>query len=60
MGREDLIGNGKRHLVPSWQPEGTGKKPEGVRKHYAKNKLTKHTVKKKVTKQATNKKNKNS
>jgi uncharacterized radical SAM protein YgiQ len=23
MGREDLIGNGKRHLVPSWQP-GTG------------------------------------
>ncbi|MFA6408805.1 MAG: YgiQ family radical SAM protein [Gammaproteobacteria bacterium] len=20
MGREDLIGNGKRHLVPSWQP----------------------------------------
>lgn len=24
MGRADLIGNGKRHLVPSWQPEGTG------------------------------------
>ena len=24
MGREDLIGNGKRHLVPSWQPQGTG------------------------------------
>jgi len=24
MGREDLIGNGKRHLVPSWQPKGTG------------------------------------
>ena len=23
MGRSDLIGNGKRHLVPSWQPEGT-------------------------------------
>jgi uncharacterized radical SAM protein YgiQ len=22
MGRSDLIGNGKRHLVPSWQPEG--------------------------------------
>ncbi len=21
MGREDLIGNGKRHLVPSWQPK---------------------------------------
>ncbi len=24
MGRADLIGNGKRHLVPSWQPRGTG------------------------------------
>jgi uncharacterized radical SAM protein YgiQ len=26
MGRADLIGNGKRHLVPSWQPAGTGAK----------------------------------
>ncbi|MFA7386315.1 MAG: YgiQ family radical SAM protein [Thiohalobacteraceae bacterium] len=24
MGREDLIGNGKRHLIPNWQPKGTG------------------------------------
>ena len=24
MGRADLIGPGKRHLVPSWQPAGTG------------------------------------
>ncbi len=24
MGRADLIGNGKRHLVPAWQPERTG------------------------------------
>jgi uncharacterized radical SAM protein YgiQ len=24
MGRADLIGNGKRHLVPSWQPTGSG------------------------------------
>ncbi len=31
MGREDLIGNGKHHLVPSWQPKGTGDKPEGRR-----------------------------
>jgi uncharacterized radical SAM protein YgiQ len=23
MGRADLIGNGKRHLVPSWQPAGS-------------------------------------
>ena len=26
MGRADLIGNGKRHLVPAWQPTGTGVK----------------------------------
>ena len=32
MGRADLIGNGKRHLVPSWQPEGTGDATEGVRR----------------------------
>jgi hypothetical protein len=32
MGRADLIGNGKRHLVPAWQPKGTGDKPEGVRR----------------------------
>jgi len=23
MGRADLIGNGKRHLIPTWQPAGT-------------------------------------
>ncbi|MDH5378501.1 MAG: YgiQ family radical SAM protein, partial [Gammaproteobacteria bacterium] len=27
LGRADLIGNGKRHLIPLWQPEGTGGKP---------------------------------
>ncbi len=32
MGREDLIGNGKRHLVPSWQPAGTGEQSEGARR----------------------------
>jgi uncharacterized radical SAM protein YgiQ len=31
MGREDLIGNGKKHLVPRFQPKGTGKAPEGRR-----------------------------
>ncbi|HEY0663028.1 MAG TPA: DUF3362 domain-containing protein, partial [Thiobacillaceae bacterium] len=31
MGREDLIGNGKKHLIPSYQPAGTGKQPEGTR-----------------------------
>ncbi len=32
MGRADLIGPGKRNLVPAFQPPGTGRKPEGVRK----------------------------
>ena len=47
MGRADLIGNGKRHLIPSWQPEGTGSAGgEGARtgrKHGAQTFLTKHT-----------------
>ncbi|MEE9491939.1 MAG: YgiQ family radical SAM protein [Gammaproteobacteria bacterium] len=29
MGRADLIGNGKRHLIPAWQPKGTGETEEG-------------------------------
>ncbi len=37
MGRSDLIGNGKRHLVPKWQPAGTGDKRAG------KKFLTQHT-----------------
>ncbi|KPK32030.1 MAG: YgiQ family radical SAM protein [Betaproteobacteria bacterium SG8_40] len=32
MGHADLIGPGKRHLVPAFQPAGTGFNPEGVRK----------------------------
>jgi uncharacterized radical SAM protein YgiQ len=32
MGRADLIGPGKRNLVPAIQPPGTGLKPEGARK----------------------------
>jgi uncharacterized radical SAM protein YgiQ len=40
MGREDLIGSGKHHLVPSWQPRNVpGSKP-GIRKGVA---LTQHT-----------------
>jgi uncharacterized radical SAM protein YgiQ len=31
MGRTDLIGGGKHHLVPSWQPAGTGGAREGRR-----------------------------
>jgi hypothetical protein len=32
MGREDLIGPGKRHLIPAWQPRGEGARPEGARR----------------------------
>lgn len=32
MGRAELIGNSKRHLVPAYQPVGTGKQPEGTRR----------------------------
>ena len=31
MGRLDLVGNGKRHLVPRFQPAGTGHHSEGRR-----------------------------
>jgi hypothetical protein len=31
MGRADLIGNGKHQLIPSYQPAGTGLRPEGRR-----------------------------
>ncbi len=31
MGRADLIGSGKHHLIPAWQPAGTGTTPEGRR-----------------------------
>ncbi len=30
MGHSDLIGNGKRHLVPSWQPRGTDQVEPGA------------------------------
>jgi hypothetical protein len=45
MGRADLIGPGKHHLVPNWQPAGTGHSGgEGKRhgtKHRAQRFLTK-------------------
>jgi uncharacterized radical SAM protein YgiQ len=40
MGRMDLIGNGKQHLVPAWQPKGSGLEPEGRR---GRNFATQHT-----------------
>jgi uncharacterized radical SAM protein YgiQ len=32
MGRSDLIGNGRHQLVPTYQPIGTGRAPEGQRR----------------------------
>jgi uncharacterized radical SAM protein YgiQ len=43
MGRADLIGNGKRHLVPAYQPAGTGNTPEGRRGNAAQPFRTQHT-----------------
>ena len=47
MGRSELIGNGKRHLIPTWQPAGTGLgSGEGARtgrKHGPQTILTQHT-----------------
>jgi len=31
MGRADLIGNSRKHLIPLYQPAGTGGQPEGAR-----------------------------
>ncbi|MCI0732893.1 MAG: YgiQ family radical SAM protein, partial [Methylococcaceae bacterium] len=43
MGRADLIGNGAKHLIPAWQPEGTGPDEEGKRgDKMAKRFLTQH------------------
>jgi hypothetical protein len=30
MGRVDLIGNGKQHLIPDFQPAGTGRRHENA------------------------------
>jgi len=32
MGRSDLIGNGKQHLIPSFQPKGTVESPEKIQR----------------------------
>ena len=41
MGRSDLIGNGKRHLIPSWQPKDTGN-ANGTQKDTRKNSAASH------------------
>ena len=46
MGRADLIGNGKHHLVPRWQPQGVAVRGEGARTPRGPRKgdaLTQHT-----------------
>jgi len=43
MGRADLIGNGRRHLVPAYQPAGTGLTPEGRRSTPPRPFRTQHT-----------------
>jgi hypothetical protein len=35
MGRADLIGNGKQHLIPTFQPAGTGGQGAAWRNHAA-------------------------
>lgn len=32
MGKANLIGPGKKHLIPQYQPKGTGFRPEGARR----------------------------
>jgi radical SAM superfamily enzyme YgiQ (UPF0313 family) len=43
MGRADLIGNGKRHLIPSFQPRGTFDDNQSGKKNKSKPFVTKHT-----------------
>ncbi|MBK7070933.1 MAG: YgiQ family radical SAM protein [Myxococcales bacterium] len=43
MGRADLIGNGKHHLVPRWQPQGVAVRGEGARAPRKGAALTQHT-----------------
>jgi uncharacterized radical SAM protein YgiQ len=38
MGRADLIGNSKKHLIPTFQPPGTGRRFEGTRREEGANK----------------------
>jgi len=40
MGRADLIGNGKRHLVPAWQPAGTGNHSANAARQHHRSKFT--------------------
>jgi len=50
LGRADLIGNGKRHLVPRWQPDGTGLKKEASVRDTSARPTVKKSVKKAAAK----------
>ncbi|VAX00791.1 UPF0313 [4Fe-4S] protein YgiQ [hydrothermal vent metagenome] len=43
MGREDLIGNSKKHLIPSYQPKGTGYQKSSSSNTQYKKFVTKHS-----------------
>ena len=43
MGRADLIGNGKRHLIPRWQPDTVQTSGKTSRKKHSKRFRTQHT-----------------
>jgi hypothetical protein len=45
MGRADLIGPGKHHLVPNWQPAGTGKSGGEGNRHGKKHGYQRFTTK---------------
>ncbi len=49
LGREDLIGNGKRHLIPSFQPKGTLDKNVAGKKHARKAFVTKFSGEQEIT-----------
>lgn len=51
LGRADLIGNGKKHLIPSFQPKGTFDNNENTKKSGAKTFVTKYTGEHKPKKQ---------
>ncbi|MET0083831.1 MAG: YgiQ family radical SAM protein [Sedimenticola sp.] len=55
MGRADLIGNGKKHLVPAWQPAGTGGKPPAHAKQSVPSKKRSTSRKKAAPRKAGNK-----
>jgi len=48
MGRNDLIGNGKHHLIPSFQPKGTIESPGKIRQFKTKLRVSITTGVKKV------------